>query len=114
VSLPYETATSGDRALAELARSSTAVGGTMPALNAPDQENNGDWLRPDELSNAIDNLEMCGHFLATLPHPVRWKWGILALHQAIYGFAICAVKGTDACRFFSAEGGPGSFQSGRH
>src|SRR5438132_11794244 len=67
----------------------------MPALKAQDQENSGDWLRLDELTNALDNLEMCSHFLGTLPHPVRWKWGILALHQAIYGFAICAVKGTD-------------------
>lgn len=78
----------------------------MPALNAPDQENNGDWLRLDELSNAIDNLEMCGHFLATLPHPVRWKWGILALHQAIYGFAICAVKGTDDMSVLQRRRGP--------
>jgi hypothetical protein len=56
---------------------------------------NGDWLRLDELSNAIDNLDMSGHFLATLPHPIRWKGAIVALHQTIYGFAICAVKGTD-------------------
>ena len=55
----------------------------------------GDWLRLDELSNAVDNLEMCAHFIATLPHPIRWKWAIVALHQAVYGFAICAVKGTD-------------------
>src|SRR2546426_9631731 len=59
------------------------------------EHESGDWLRLDELTNAIDNLEMCSHFLATLPHPIRWKWAIVALHQTIYGFAICAVKGTD-------------------
>ena len=60
-----------------------------------DQSERGDWLRLDELTNAIDNLEMCAHFIGELPHPIRWKWAILALHQAIYGFAITAVKGTD-------------------
>ena len=59
------------------------------------EHESGDWLRLDELTNAIDNLEMCGHFLSHLPHPIRWKWAIVALHQTIYGFAICAVKGTD-------------------
>jgi hypothetical protein len=52
------------------------------------------WLQLDELTNAIDNLEMCGYFLRKLPDPIRWKWAILAVHQAIYGFAICAVKGS--------------------
>jgi len=64
-------------------------------LGDSEKGHGGDWLRLDELSNAIDNLEMCAQFVATLPHPVRWKWAILALHQALYGFAICAVKGTD-------------------
>jgi hypothetical protein len=53
------------------------------------------WLRLDELSNAIDNLEMCRRFLASIRSEVRWKWAILAWHQALYGFAICAVRGTD-------------------
>lgn len=49
------------------------------------------WLRLDELENAIDNLEMCARLLATIDSERRWKWGILTLHQALYGFAICAV-----------------------
>lgn len=59
------------------------------------KQQHSDWLRLDELSNAIDNLAMCGHFLSQLPDPICWKWAIVALHQTIYGFAVCAVKGTD-------------------
>jgi hypothetical protein len=63
------------------------------------------WLRLDTLTNAIDNLEMCGYFLRTFPDPIRWKWAILALHQAIYGFAICAVKGTqDTSVLYESQG----------
>ena len=53
-------------------------------------------LRLDELANALESLETCGYFIETLPEPFRWKWAIIALHQAIYGFAICAVRGTDS------------------
>jgi hypothetical protein len=50
----------------------------------------------DELGNALDSLEMCRHFLDDLPDPYRWKWATIALHNAIYGFAVCAVRGTDS------------------
>jgi hypothetical protein len=54
------------------------------------------WLRLDERSNALDNLHMCDHVLGALPDPIRWKWAVIALHQALYGFALAAVQGTDA------------------
>jgi hypothetical protein len=54
------------------------------------------WLRPDELENAIDNLQMVAHFLEHLPSEKKWKWAIMAMHQALYGFAICAIQGTDS------------------
>lgn len=54
------------------------------------------WLRLDELENAIDNLEMAAHFLEQVPSEKKWKWTIIAIHQALYGFAICSVQGTDA------------------
>jgi hypothetical protein len=57
--------------------------------------NADNWLRLDELENAIDNLEMCHGFLATIRSELRWKWAILAWHQALYGFAICAIQGTN-------------------
>lgn len=54
------------------------------------------WISVDELSNALDSLEMSAHFIETLSDPYRWKWASIALHQAIYGLAICAVRGTDS------------------
>lgn len=47
-----------------------------------------------EEENAIDFLEKAHYFLAlTGQIPINWKWVILALHGALYGFAICALKG---------------------
>jgi hypothetical protein len=54
------------------------------------------WLRLDELENAIDNLEMAAWFLERIRSEKKWKWTIIAIHQALYGFAICAVRGTDS------------------
>ena len=54
------------------------------------------WLRLDELENAIDNLEMTAWFLERIPSEKKWKWTIIAVHQALYGFAICGVRGTDS------------------
>ncbi len=53
------------------------------------------WLRIDELENAIDNLEMAGDFLEQIPPLIKWKWVVIAVHQALYGFAILAIRGTN-------------------
>lgn len=53
------------------------------------------WLQLDERANAHDNLNMCEHVLCNLPDPIRWKWAIIATHQALYGFALAAVQGTN-------------------
>jgi hypothetical protein len=58
-------------------------------------DNSRDLAPLDERTNAVDNLEMVDHFLRTLPNPICWKWAIIALHQALYGYAIAAVHGTD-------------------
>ena len=39
---------------------------------------------------------MCGLFLEEIDASIRWKWAIIALHQALYGFAICAIRGTNS------------------
>jgi hypothetical protein len=52
------------------------------------------WLRIDERGNAIDSLEMAGVFLEQIPPLIKWKWVIIAMQQALYGFAILAIKGT--------------------
>lgn len=51
------------------------------------------WLRLNELENAIDSLEMVSYFLENIKAQTKWKWAILALHQALYGFAISASSG---------------------
>ena len=66
------------------------------------------WLRLDERSNSLDNLEMCAHFLEALPDPIRWKWAIIALHQALYGFAVAAVQGTDSWSVLKDPANPNS------
>ena len=59
----------------------------------------GNWLRLDEKENAIDFLEKTAYFLETIPDETRWKWVSISLHGAVYGFAICALKGSSAeCR----------------
>ncbi len=51
------------------------------------------WLRLSELENAVDNLEMVDYFLENIQSEIKWKWAVIALHQALYGFAICALSG---------------------
>ena len=54
------------------------------------------YLRFTEETNALDNLERAGEFIVKTPSSREsWKWVVLALHGALYGFAISACKGTD-------------------
>lgn len=53
------------------------------------------WLRLNEVENAVDNLEMTVHFLTHLPGQTKWKWAVIGLHQALYGFLVSALRGTD-------------------
>jgi len=54
------------------------------------------WVRFTEETNALDFLERAGEFIIQVEtQPSAWKWVILALHGALYGFAIAACKGTD-------------------
>jgi hypothetical protein len=53
------------------------------------------WIRFTEETNALDYLERAGEFIArTESNPLAWKWVILALHGALYGFAIAACQHT--------------------
>jgi hypothetical protein len=56
----------------------------------------GKYLRFTEETNALDYLERAGEFIkSTSSDPKVWKWVILSLHGALYGFAISACKGSD-------------------
>lgn len=47
-------------------------------------------------TNALDYLERASEFIkATSFDPKAWKWVILSLHGALYGFAIGACKGSN-------------------
>ncbi len=61
----------------------------------PKKKLKGKYLRFSEETNALDYLERAGVFInETSSDPKAWKWVILALHGALYGFAICACKGS--------------------
>jgi hypothetical protein len=54
------------------------------------------WLRLTEETNALDYLEKAVRFIhETEENRLAWKWVVLALHGALYGFAICACQGTN-------------------
>ena len=53
-----------------------------------------EWLRLTEQENALDYLEKTFCFIKRVSENViDWKWVIISLHSALYGFAICATKG---------------------
>lgn len=57
------------------------------------------WLRLSVETNALDYLEQAYHYIRqTETTAIAWKWVVLALHGALYGFAICACKGTNPDR----------------
>lgn len=54
------------------------------------------YLRFTEETNALDYLERTGQFIKEAStDPKAWKWVILSLHGALYGFAISAGKSSD-------------------
>lgn len=54
------------------------------------------YLRLTEETNALDYLERAGEFIEqAMSDPRAWKWVVLALHGALYGFAIAACKSSD-------------------
>ena len=52
----------------------------------------------DELENALDCLDRVAIFLRDKIPFSKWKWVWIALYQSLYGFMICAIRGTDPDR----------------
>lgn len=53
------------------------------------------WIRYSEETNSLDYLEKTYFFIREIEKDrTAWKWVILCTHSALYGFAICALKGT--------------------
>jgi len=54
------------------------------------------WLRWTEASNALDSLQRAHDFLRVVDRDEKaWKSIIIFLHDALYGFMVCALTGTD-------------------
>lgn len=54
------------------------------------------YMNFTEETNALDYFERSVRFIREASKDNQaWKWVIIALHGALYGFAICACKGTD-------------------
>lgn len=53
------------------------------------------FLRTDETEEAVSALEMVTEALAGVEDDsYRWKWAIIALHSAVQGFLVLALRGT--------------------
>ena len=54
------------------------------------------YLSLSEETNALDYLELAAAFIKKTPDNVTaWKWVVISLHGALYGFAVAASRGTD-------------------
>lgn len=54
-----------------------------------------EYARFTEGSNSVDYLEKAVSFIKSAESkPEDWKWVVLALHGALYGFMICTLKGS--------------------
>jgi len=64
------------------------------------------YLELSEEINALDSLDKAHFFITRLKddEEINWKWTILCSHSALYGFAICALKGTDNVRVCGKDG----------
>ena len=51
------------------------------------------FIAINERENALDCLEKLAGFLdSTDEDPMAWKWAIVAMHGALYGFAVSALR----------------------
>ena len=54
------------------------------------------WLRTDELNEAIKTLDIFDSFLDQVDTDLHyWKWCIIAMHNAMQGFMVCALRGSN-------------------
>jgi hypothetical protein len=72
-----------------------------------------EWLRIDEKENAIDSLEMTARLILELKATNLsrlWKWISISLFNALYGFCICAIQGTNPDRVKERDCKTGGFK----
>ena|SRR3990167_3541794 len=60
------------------------------------KERQPNFLTTNERTNSVDYLLRSYEFIVQTKTNVHaWKWAIIALHGALYGFAICACRGSN-------------------
>ena len=63
------------------------------------------YIRFDTEKNALDSLRRAVEFMVKAEsEPDHWKWFVIALHSALYGYSISAIRGTDSDRVKSGGG----------
>jgi len=66
--------------------------------NNDNQSEQGEYIEFNQETNAIDYLKKVLCFLKSIESkPENWKWVAISLHGALYGFAICSLRGTNNC-----------------
>lgn len=67
-----------------------------PLFNTSIELDNNKYIIFNEENNAIDYLEKASYFIQEAKHdPYYYKWVIISLFNALYGFAVCAARGTN-------------------
>lgn len=62
------------------------------------------WLDTDETREAVVSLEMVAECLQKVNRNVHyWKWVVIALHNALQGYMVLALKGTDGFNVVTRE-----------
>lgn len=70
--------------------------GAEPGLQAPLGAVMEQWIDTDELEETTSALEMFAEVVGSLVAVrYRWRWAILALHAAVQGFMVCALRGSN-------------------
>ncbi len=64
----------------------------------------GRWLKTNEHLEAINSLEMvCDHLPKVVDRLYNWKWIIIALHNAVQGYMVLALKGSNSLDVYTEK-----------
>jgi len=62
------------------------------------------WLRTDETQQAVLALQMATeHLQRVMDNPHHWQWVIVGLHNALQGFMVLALRGTNSINVLTDE-----------
>jgi hypothetical protein len=64
----------------------------------------GQWIRTDEMFEAVCALEMVSELLYKIPDNIYyWKWAIVALHNSLQGFMVLSLQGSNGLNTLTDE-----------